>query len=164
MPERALRSRWWEHRIPPPVIDGACAALMWWLAHAVPQAQCWPRGDGVGPMAGAMLLAVLGGAVALAGVHAVGRQRTTVNPLAPYRARVLVTDGIYRFTRNPMYLGMLLILAAWAVWLGNMLSGLILPLSMWVLTLLQIWPEERILRQRFGPAYADYAARVRRWL
>lgn len=164
MPEAAQHSRWWEHRIPPPVIDGACAALMWWLAHAVPQAQCWPAGGGAWTVAGAALLAALGGAVALAGLHAVGRQRTTFNPLAPYRTRVLVTQGIYRITRNPMYLGMLLVLAGWGLWLGNAASWLGLPLSMGVLTLLQIRPEERILRQRFGPAYADYAARVRRWL
>ncbi|HMN20877.1 MAG TPA: isoprenylcysteine carboxylmethyltransferase family protein [Ottowia sp.] len=155
---------WWEHRVPPPVIDGACALLMWWLAHALPTAQLWPRGGPVWALALALLLAVLGGGVALAGLVAFRRARTTFNPMAPQRASALVTGGIYRVTRNPMYLGMLLVLAGWGVWLGNAASWLALPLSVALLTALQIRPEERILRARFGAAFDAYAAHVRRWI
>lgn len=136
---------------------------MGWLAHAVPAAQLWPRG-GLLATAGALLLAAAGGAVALAGLLAFRQARTTFNPLAPQQASALVTGGIYRYTRNPMYLGMLAVLAGWGVWLGNAASWLGLPLSMAVLTVLQIRPEERILRARFGAAFDVYAARVRRWL
>ena len=76
----------------------------------------------------------------------------------------MVTRGVYRWTRNPMYLGMLVVLAGWAVWLGSAAALLGLPLSVLLLNRLQIGPEERILRERFGQDYIDYQARVRRWL
>ena len=156
--------RWLEHRIPPPLIDAACALLMWALARALPQAQLWPPGGSSGVVGAALALAALGGAVALAGTLEFRRAHTTVNPLAPRRASTLVTRGIYRVTRNPMYLGMLGVLAGWAVWLGNIAAWLGLPLSMALLTVLQIRPEERILAERFGADFERYAARVRRWL
>ena len=143
-----MPSPWYAHKIPPPAIDAACAALMWQLARSVPAGQLWPPA---------------GGALALAGVWAFARSRTTVNPLAPQRARALVTGGVYRYTRNPMYLGMLLALAGWAVWLGNAAALLALPLFVAVLNTLQIRPEEAALRARFGADYARYAQRVRRW-
>jgi len=159
-----MRRRWFEHRIPPPLIDAACALLMAVLARALPALQLWPPLQG-GAVAGlALALAALGAGVALVGLWQFHRARTPFNPLAPERARTLVTDGIYRLTRNPMYLGMLLVLAGWAVWLGNAASWLGLPLSMALLTVLQIAPEERILRQRFGAEFERYAARVRRWI
>ncbi len=154
--------RWLEHRIPPPLIDAVCAGMMWALARAFPQAKL---SDGSVWVTGAALaLAALGGGVALAGVLAFRRARTTVNPLAPQRASALVTSGIYRVTRNPMYLGMLIVLAGWAVWLGNAAAWLGLPLSVALLTVLQIRPEERILAERFGEDFKRYAARVRRWI
>lgn len=156
--------RWLEHRIPPPVIDLACAALMWGLAALWPQAQLWPRGGGVLVWAAAIGLALAGALVALAGVREFARARTTVNPLAPHKARALVTMGIYRFTRNPMYLGMLLVLVGWGVYLGNAAAWLALPLFVVLLNQLQIKGEERVLRERFGDDYARYTARVRRWL
>lgn len=158
-----MRRAWYEHRVPPPVIDAGCALVMWALAHVVPQAQLWPRGASLAT-AIALLLAAAGGAVALAGTLEFRRLRTTLNPLAPQRARALATGGVYRFTRNPMYLGMLAVLAGWAVWLGNAAAWLGLPLSVGLLTVLQIVPEERVLRERFGAEYERYTARVRRWL
>ena len=105
-----------------------------------------------------------GGLIALAGVLEFHRAHTTVNPMAPQKASALVTSGVYRITRNPMYLGMLLVLAGWAVWLGNAAAFVGLPLFVAVLNLLQIAPEERVLRERFGDAFTRYAARVRRWI
>lgn len=156
--------RWLEHRIPPPVIDAACALLMWVPAHALPQGRLWAPGGNAWVLAVALTCAASGGAVALAGAVEFRRARTTVNPLAPERASALVTGGIYRFTRNPMYLGMLLVLAGWAVWLGNAAAWLGLPVSMALLTRLQILPEERILAERFGDEFRRYAQRVRRWI
>jgi protein-S-isoprenylcysteine O-methyltransferase Ste14 len=156
--------RWLEHRIPPPVIDVACAALMWWLAQRLPGAQCWPRGGAPLVWGVAMGLALTGALIALAGVRQFASARTTINPLAPARARALVTGGIYRLTRNPMYLGMLLALLGWGVWLGNAAAWLVLPLFPVILNVLQIIPEERALRQRFGAEFDRYAAQVRRWI
>jgi protein-S-isoprenylcysteine O-methyltransferase Ste14 len=156
--------RWLEHRIPPPVIDIACAVLMWALTAALPRARLWPRGGGWLGWAAAIALVLTGALIALAGVREFARARTTVNPLAPARASSLVTSGVFSYTRNPMYLGMLLALVGWAVWLGNAAAWLGLPLFVAVLDALQIRPEERALRARFGTQFDDYAARVRRWL
>jgi protein-S-isoprenylcysteine O-methyltransferase Ste14 len=156
--------RWLEHRIPPPVIDVACAALMWWLAKCVPPTQWWPRGGGLPVWAVAIGLALAGVLIALAGVREFARAGTTVNPLAPARASRLVSSGIFGHTRNPMYLGMLLVLAGWGVWLGNATAWLALPLLVAILNVLQIGPEERALRLRFGAEFERYAARVRRWV
>ena len=156
--------RWYEHRIPPPVIDLACAGAMAWLAGAVPAVRLWPPGGAWWVWVLALGLATVGALVALAGLIEFRRARTTFNPLAPQRARTVVTSGVYRHTRNPMYLGMLIVLAGWAVWLGNAAAWLGLPLSVALLTVLQIRPEERILAERFGEDFKRYAARVRRWI
>ena len=156
--------RWLEHRIPPPVIDLACIGLMWLLARAVPAAQLWSVGAcplGVGAGLG---LALAGGLIAMAGVWEFRRARTTINPLAPQRASALVQTGVFGLTRNPMYLGMLLLLMGWAAYLGNAVSLLVLPLFVWLLNTLQIKPEERIMQDRFGEHFTRYAARVRRWV
>jgi protein-S-isoprenylcysteine O-methyltransferase Ste14 len=112
----------------------------------------------------AVVLAVSGIALALAGVLSFRRTQTTVDPRYPERVNALVTAGVYRVSRNPMYLGMLLCLAALAVWLGNLLAVLILPLFVAYLSRFQIEPEERAIRTRFGDEYVDYCSRVRRWL
>lgn len=156
--------RWLEHRIPPPVIDALCAALMWLASEALPQAQVWARGSWPWAVGLGVSAALAGGLIALAGVREFAHARTTVNPLKPERASAMVTGGVFRFTRNPMYLGMLLVLAGWALWLGNAAAFAGLPLSMLVLNALQIGPEERILRERFGDEWTRYAARVRRWV
>jgi protein-S-isoprenylcysteine O-methyltransferase Ste14 len=115
-------------------------------------------------MAAAAAIALLGGCISFSGILAFRRARTTVSPLQPERTSALVATGIYRFTRNPMYVGLLIILFAWSVFLLSALS-VVGPL-MFVLYMgrFQIAPEERVLSTLFGPDYADYSARVRRWL
>ena len=157
-------SRWYEHKIPPPVIDFGVGALMWVLARGVPSAQVWPAQPWSVATVVGLLIACAGGGIALSGALAFGRARTTVNPLSPHRASALVTTGIYRFTRNPMYLGMLLVLVGWGVYLGNAAAWLALPLFVWLLNNLQVKSEERILRERFREEYERYAERVGRWV
>ncbi|WP_119157030.1 methyltransferase family protein [Caldimonas tepidiphila] len=112
----------------------------------------------------AVLLLAAGIAIALAGVQAFRRARTTVNPMHPEASSALVSGGIYRHTRNPMYLGMLLALAAWAVWLGGLAPWLGLPAFVLYMNRFQIAAEERALEARFGADFAGYRRRVRRWL
>ncbi len=100
----------------------------------------------------------------LSGIRAVRGAGSTVDPRCPERASSLVSDGIYAVTRNPMYVGVLLFLTAWAVHLQNIGSLLLVGVFMATLTQLQIRPEERALEQLFGEAYLDYCARVPRWL
>jgi len=91
------------------------------------------------------------------------RVHTSINPIHPEKAQTLVTSGMYRLTRNPMYLGLLLLLLGWAVFLGSVLPFIVLPLFVVVLTVQQIIPEERILEEKFGQQYCDYKQSVRRW-
>ena len=75
-----------------------------------------------------------------------------------------MTDGIFRISRNPMHLGMLLLLIGWAVGLGSASPWLVPPLFVIVLTVVQIIRDERALHQRFGEQYVSYQRSVRRWI
>ena len=146
-----------DHKIPPPIIAAACAGLMYALA-AIPLITL-PH-SAVFTAA----LALLGTAVEAAGSWAFYRARTTANPLAPEQASRIVQNGVYRFSRNPMYLGMVCYLAAWAAHLAQPLTWLGIAVFVLYITRFQIMPEERALLQKFGEEYADYCHRVRRWL
>jgi protein-S-isoprenylcysteine O-methyltransferase Ste14 len=135
------------------------AALMWGIAHLGPQLPVDSTARGVV----AVLLFAAGIAVAIAGVLHFRRARTTVNPLRPERASAMVTTGVYRWSRNPMYLGMLLVLAAWAAWLGSLLALVGLPLFVAYVGRFQIVPEERALAAQFPEEFERYARSVRRW-
>jgi len=87
-----------------------------------------------------------------------------MNPIKPDAASSLVTGGVFRVTRNPMYLSLLLYLLAWAAYLSNVLPLLFLPVFVLYIHQFQIKPEERVLSALFGPEYAAYKGRVRRWL
>lgn len=92
------------------------------------------------------------------------RARTTIDPTAPSKASRLVTHGPYRFTRNPMYLGFLLVLTGWAVWLSSPAGFVVLPVFVAAITVLQISPEEQALHGLFGEDYVCYCRQVNRWL
>lgn len=111
-----------------------------------------------------LLALILGGALALSGAISFRRARTTVNPLQPEATTALVTSGIYRFTRNPMYLGFALFLVAWAVWFAFPWSLLGVFGFVAYMSRYQIIPEERALAALFGSEFDRYRHRVRRWL
>ncbi len=108
--------------------------------------------------------AVCGAVVALEGVLAFGRASTTVNPTQPGTASVMVTTGIYRFSRNPMYVGFALVLVGWACFVANLVAMLLVLAFVVYLNRFQIEPEERVLSARFGDEYRTYLRAVRRWL
>lgn len=145
--------------IPPPLIALAFAGAMWLLAGAfvapidIP-GKAWIAGG----------LATLGFLIDIASIMSFRRARTTVNPLNPNRTTALVTAGTYRFSRNPMYVGLALFLAGWTVWLGDPLNLLLVAGFVLTVTRLQIMPEERALAEMFGEEFAAYSARTRRWL
>jgi protein-S-isoprenylcysteine O-methyltransferase Ste14 len=152
--------RWLEHRVPPPVVALAAAALMWLLARFVPLAGASLPGGAIV----ACGVAVAGLGIAVAGVPEFRRARTTVDPFHPAKASALVRSGIFRRTRNPMYLGMSVILLGWMLWLAEPLTlagPLIFVLYM---NRFQIGPEEKALQTLFGEEFADYQRTVRRWL
>lgn len=112
----------------------------------------------------ALALAICGATMACAGIITFRQRRTTINPLTPSASSSLVSSGVYRFSRNPMYLGYLLALTGWAVYLSNVVAVLLLPAFAAYLTKFQIKPEERALLTKFGPEFAQYMSRVRQWL
>ena len=152
--------RWLETRIPPPIV-AVCLALLAWLAAP---AETRAGIAATTRVAVGVCIALLGGAIAVAGSIGFRRARTTVNPLHPEKASALVTSGIYRYTRNPMYVGVTLVLIGIAAWLW-WLPALLAPAGFVVyITRFQIRPEERALAEKFGAQYEQYCSSVRRWL
>jgi protein-S-isoprenylcysteine O-methyltransferase Ste14 len=149
-----------DHKVPPPIVGALVAAAMWFLSRFEPQLPL-PQ---TAKLALVALLATSGIAFDLLGLVAFRRSRTTVNPLTPGKTSALVTGGVYKITRNPMYVGMTLLLTAWAVHLSGLWPFVGPVLFVRYISRFQIQPEERVLGDLFGREYADYAARVRRWL
>jgi protein-S-isoprenylcysteine O-methyltransferase Ste14 len=149
-----------ELKVPPVVVVLVTAGLMWLVAWAVPASgYLFPARNLV-----AMCLAITGGVTSAVGVVSFRQARTTVNPMKPEASSSLVTTGIYKLTRNPMYLGFVLVLLGWAVLLSKLLAFLFLPAFILYMNRFQIVPEERALATLFGQAFSAYKARVRRWL
>lgn len=92
------------------------------------------------------------------------KNKTTVNPMKPQNASTLVIGGFYRFSRNPMYLGLLNILFGLTLLLGDISGLLMLPLLVMTMNTLQIIPEEEALEGIFGDDYLKYKNSVRRWI
>jgi protein-S-isoprenylcysteine O-methyltransferase Ste14 len=149
-----------ELRVPPPAVALLAAAFMWLVARALPVL------DFHIPARGqlAIAIAVIGLAIAAFAFFQFRRAGTTVNPMRPAESAVLVTTGIYRFSRNPMYVGDVVLLAAWAVWLANLAALIGLLLFVAYISRFQITLEERALEARFGAAYVEYRRSVRRWI
>lgn len=149
-----------ELRVPPVAVVAVCAPAMLAVDHWLAVA------DFDLPARGFAALACCGSglAIALLGVRAFARARTTVDPRYPDRADTLVVAGVYRMTRNPMYLGMLLLLTGLALYLANAAALGVVLLFMAYLTRFQIVPEERAMHKRFGASYESYRCAVRRWL
>ena len=146
--------------IPPPLIAVTLAGCMWFLDRlpfALPFSL--PAAEII-----AGVTVATGFAVAGAGVLEFRRHRTTVNPIRLDKATALVTSGIFRFTRNPMYLGLLLVLAGIGIRLGSLLPFGAAALFIPIINVLQIRPEEATMERLFGDEYTAYRQRTRRWL
>jgi protein-S-isoprenylcysteine O-methyltransferase Ste14 len=149
-----------ELKVPPPVMLLVAIALIWVADRLFPALSA----HSVLSAPLTMLLAVAGIALGIAGVWEFRRAQTTVNPHHPEQTSAIVTSGIYARTRNPMYLGLTLLVAAAAAWYGNLIGGLIVPLFVLYINRFQIVPEERTLNAKFGVAFRDYCGKVRRWI
>lgn len=159
-----------ELKVPPPLAGLACGVGMYGLARLLDPALVVLAAPGATPGLPATLrwLAIVLAAAGLAfdarSVLDFVRARTTINPLKPASSSALVTSGLYRVTRNPMYVGMALLLLAWTAWLGTPWALLGVAAFVAWITRLQIIPEERALAQRFGAEFEAYRQRVRRWI
>jgi protein-S-isoprenylcysteine O-methyltransferase Ste14 len=147
-------------KIPPPIVALLFGLLMWLVSWRVVAADV-SFGYRV---AIAIIVASIGIVVGVAAMGSFVRAKTTMNPTKPTAATLLVTHGVFRFTRNPMYLSLVLYLLAWAIYLSNWLALFLVPVFVLYINQFQIEPEERALSTLFGEEYASYKARVRRWL
>ncbi len=100
----------------------------------------------------------------VAGIVSFRKAKTTIHPMKPEMATTLVTLGIYKITRNPIYLGALFFLIAWGLYLANAYSCMTTLLFVLYMNRFQIMPEETALKKNFGKEYSDYINQARRWL
>jgi protein-S-isoprenylcysteine O-methyltransferase Ste14 len=147
-------------RVPPPVYAVLTACLMWRVDRSLPimRLVAAPYDElGWGLM-------VVGALFDAASFVLFLRAKTTINPLRPQRAQQLVTAGPYRISRNPMYLGLALVLSGWGLRLGSLGPLVLVAGFVQLLSIVQIRPEEAALTARFGARYVDYCRHVNRWI
>jgi protein-S-isoprenylcysteine O-methyltransferase Ste14 len=149
-----------ELKIPPVLLTMIFVLLIWVIARQLPLVFI-PAGIRLVLAAG---LLIAGACVALAAVVSFRRAKTTLNPMLPGNCSCLVTSGIFGITRNPMYLGLFLLLLAWALFLSSLYSLAVCAGFVMYMNRLQIQPEEKALESVFGQGYLDYKSRVRRWV
>lgn len=146
--------------IPPPLIFAAGLLVGWGLTRAVPD-----PGLGVGwDIARYVAFALIAAGLLIDGAAAGHFRRLGTHPAPWQPTTVLVTDGLYRFTRNPIYIGFALLYLGIAVAMNSLITvGLLLPCLI-AIDRLAIVREEAYLAAKFGPAYEAYRKKVRRWL
>lgn len=146
--------------VPPPIVTVLAGLLMWLAERSLEVGSfAFPQQQEV-----ALAIWMLGGLLMVWAIAAFISGKTTVNPLKPHYASQLLTTGVFAFSRNPIYLADLLLLLGWLVWLGNVLTVVVMALFVAYITVFQIIPEERILHKMFGDRYTEYYREVRRWI
>jgi protein-S-isoprenylcysteine O-methyltransferase Ste14 len=149
-----------ELKIPPLLLVVIVGSAMWLAARVFPHLSFeFPL-----RLFSAALTLVSGLLIALAGVFEFRAAKTTVDPTKPEASSTVVQRGVYRHSRNPMYLGFLLVLVAWSIYLANIAAPFFIVAFVLYMNKYQIAPEERWLREKFGADYSSYTRRVRRWL
>ncbi len=149
-------------KIPPPVLAGLLIFAMWGLTKVsgfssaavltyIPSLISW-------------LLIGLALSIDIWALSSFRHAKTTINPMKPQNASQLVIAGIYKYTRNPMYLGLFIILTAFILWFGTLVNFLFLFVFVFYMNRFQIIPEESALLELFGEDYAQYKTNVRRWI
>lgn len=146
-------------RLFPPLVMVIFAGLMYILDRWLPFGEF----DFFGRRILAVFFVVLGFLVMFLAVFQFVRAKTTANPIQLKKTRSLVTRGIYKYTRNPMYLGMLLLLLAFGLELGNAFNTLVAAGFVSYINRFQIRYEEQALTELFGKRYQQYCQATRRW-
>ena len=146
--------------IPPPIVALICAFLIWIISGNVNVLSFQFGGQQVL----AYTIMAIGLCIDVVSVALFFKSKTTVTPLSPQKTSKLVVSGLYRFTRNPMYLGLAFLLTGWAIYCGNIIGFSAILLFVFYITKFQILPEEAVLIEKFGNEYEQYQSRVRRWI
>ncbi len=148
-----------ELKIPPAVVFLIFAGLMYLLATFLP----FGYFDFFGRYYLIIFLLAFAGIVAVIALFQFFRLRTTINPATPSKTSKLVENGIFAYSRNPMYLALLVLLLALGIWLGNAFNTLLAAGFVGYMNRFQIIPEETVLLKLFGKEYKQYCVNVRRW-
>jgi protein-S-isoprenylcysteine O-methyltransferase Ste14 len=149
-----------KHKIPPVIITLVFGWMMWLTdRYVMANFLSVSISDWI-----AIVVFAVGVICGVAGLFQFYRMQTSIDPHNPGNACNLVKEGIYRFSRNPMYLGLLCFLVAYGLYLGNLLTCWVLPLFVWYMNRYQIIPEEEVLREKFGEQFERYKSEVRRWI
>jgi len=146
-------------KIPPPFIFTFFGLIMYIIDRFLP----FGKFHFFGQEYGTISLATVGITIMIIALVQFKVSKTTVDPIALNKASKLVTGGIYQYSRNPMYLAMLLLLLAWGLRLGNAFNALTAAVFVAFMNRFQIIPEEKTLTQIFGKPYTQYCTLVRRW-
>ena len=141
--------------VPPPVIFIGCVLMMAYLPNPYPFS--------INVLI-AYLMVLVSSAIVFFSLWQFYKSKANINPIHLEKSNVFVVDGIYRFSRNPMYLSLAGLLVAWAVYLQSAVSFLGVFLFVYLITQWQIKPEEYWLEKKFGEFYLAYKKKVRRWI
>lgn len=147
-----------KNKIPPPAVALFFGVVMWLISAGIPDSVSTTR------IIGVAVCLLVGAFFSLAGIASFRKAKTTVNPLKPNLATTLVVSGIFRVSRNPMYVGITFILLAWSIYLGAVWALLGVIGFVIFINQFQVIPEEKVMLALFGEEYVSYSKRVRRWL
>ncbi len=147
-------------KIPPPVVALLCGLLIWGLSEALPVHSI----EAEIRHSIAYTLLVMAISIDLWALISFRIAKTTIDPRYPKKTSAIVSSGIYRYSRNPMYLGLGLILTALSIWLGAKFGLFVVAGFIMYINKFQIIPEEEHLEKQFGDVYIRYKTTVRRWI
>ncbi len=144
-------------KIPPPIVTLLCIGIIYLFDIQIEYSE--PDLKVVG-----IIFLILGLIIIFSAVLKFIKTKTTVDPTRPYKTSNLVISGIYKITRNPMYLGMLFLIMAYAIYNNNVIGCIIIPIFIFYINKFQIEPEEIEMRKKFGESFENYCKKVNRWL
>ena len=149
-----------ELKVHPPIVFLIALSLIYWLSPNALHVDLPQRLQTI--FIFSIFLLAIG--LALSAIFVIFKAQTTIHPHKPQESSRLVTWGVYRFSRNPMYLALSLILLAITVYFSNIFGLIITAVFVLYITEFQIKPEEVVLTELFGDEYKEYCSRVRRWV
>jgi len=144
-------------KIPPPIVTLLCIGIIYLFENKIEYSQ--PDFKAIG-----IIFLILGLIIIFLAVLKFIKIKTTVDPTRPHKTSNLVISGIYKITRNPMYLGMLFLIMAYTIYTNNVVGSITIPIFIFYINKFQIEPEEIEMRKKFGESFENYCKKVNRWI
>ena len=144
-------------KIPPPIVTLFCIVVIYLFESQIEYSQTDFKAIGI-------IFLILGSIIIFLAVLKFIKTKTTVDPTRPHKTSNLVISGIYKITRNPMYLGMLFLIIAYTIYTNNVVGSITIPIFIFYINKFQIEPEEIEMRKKFGESFENYCKKVNRWI